>query len=66
MQEMLKRGYLASSSIYLSLAHTEEIVACYLKHVDNVFALIAEAIRKKQLSNILKTDIRSDAFKRLT
>ena len=39
-QEMLKRGYLATTAIYASYAHTDEIVAGYLEAVDEVFALI--------------------------
>ena len=39
-QEMLKRGYLASTAIYASYAHTDEIVASYIKAVDDVFGLI--------------------------
>ncbi len=39
-QEMLKRGYLASTAIYVSYAHTDEIVASYIDAVDEVFGLI--------------------------
>lgn len=39
-QEMLKRGYLATTSIYASYAHTDEIVEGYLEAVDDVFGLI--------------------------
>ncbi len=41
-QEMLKRGYLASTAFYTSYAHSREIIAEYLEAVDEVFCLIAE------------------------
>ncbi len=40
-QEMLKRGYLASTAFYTSYAHSGEIIAEYLEAVDEVFCLIA-------------------------
>lgn len=39
-QEMLKKGFLASTAIYASYAHTDEIVASYAEAVDEVFELI--------------------------
>ena len=46
---MLKRGYIASNSIYISYAHTEKIIEKYIKHVESVFKLISTAIDKKNL-----------------
>ena len=40
-QEMLKRGYLASTAFYTTMAHSEEIIKTYLENVDEVFAKIA-------------------------
>lgn len=39
-QEMLKRGFLAGSSVYSSIAHTPEIVASYFSALGEVFAEI--------------------------
>ena len=36
IQEMLKRGYLASNAFYMSHAHSEEIINKYLENVDRV------------------------------
>lgn len=67
IQEMLARGYLAATSVYVSYAHTEEIVENYLKAVDAVFEKLAMLLEEKNgLLNALKTRLRSDAFKRLT
>jgi len=65
-QEMLKRGYLAAASVYVSSAHTDSIVDEYLDHVDKVFGIISEAIRSNTVSEKLETRIRSDSFSRLT
>jgi len=66
IQEMLKRGYIAAPSVYVSAAHTEKIVDAYLETVDIVFALLAEAVRDGKIMERLETRSRSDAFKRLT
>ena len=66
IQEMLKRGYLAANSIYVSYAHNEAIVEKYIKKVDEVFSLISRAINKKCLDKLLDTKERSDSFGRLT
>jgi len=66
IQEMLKRGYLASSSVYVSTAHTIEIVDQYLNAADEVFSILAKAINNKTIDSLLETKIRSDAFIRLT
>ena len=34
IQEMLKRGYLAATSVYVSYAHNKEIIESYLKATD--------------------------------
>ena len=65
-QEMLKRGYLAATSVYVSLAHTDTIVDEYLDHVDGVFDLLSGCIRSGTVSKRLETRIRSDSFRRLT
>ena len=66
IQEMLKRGYLASNSIYLSLAHNNKIIDDYLDNVDEVFKIISDAIKNNSLSILLETKERSDSFTRLT
>ena len=65
-QEMLKRGYIAASSIYVSYAHNEEIVEKYLERADEVFGIIADAITNNSISEKLETSVRDEGFKRLT
>jgi glutamate-1-semialdehyde 2,1-aminomutase len=62
-QEMLKRGFLAGMSVYVSLSHTEEHVEKYLNAVDEVFELIANTNNPKSL---LEGPVAYSGFKRLT
>jgi glutamate-1-semialdehyde 2,1-aminomutase len=66
IQEMLKRGYLAASSVYVSMAHTTDIVDRYLEVADEVFSILAKAINHGDVGKLLETKPRSDAFVRLT
>lgn len=66
IQEMLPRGYLAAPSVYVSYAHTYQIVDTYLEAVDECFLLLANALEKKNVDEVLKTKVRSDSFNRLT
>ena len=65
-QEMLKRGYLAAASVYVSSAHTDAIVDQYLDQVDEVFGMISYAIKSNTVTEKLETKVRSDSFSRLT
>lgn len=65
-QEMLKRGYLATSSIYVSWAHNQEVVEEYLRNVEEVFKLMADAIQNDDIKDRLETSLKEEGFKRLT
>ncbi|MDH3975338.1 MAG: aminotransferase class III-fold pyridoxal phosphate-dependent enzyme [Deltaproteobacteria bacterium] len=65
-QEMLKRGYLATTSVYASYAHTVEIIEEYLANVSKVFEIISQAIHNDTVSKMLETRIKEGGFKRLT
>lgn len=64
-QEMLKRGYLAGTSVYLCYAHNEEIVEKYFEKVDEVFELIAKGIENNNISSLLNGPVAHTGFKRL-
>ena len=66
IQEMLKRGYIASNSVYVSYAHNEAIIEKYIKNVDEVFCLISKGIDGNNLEKLLESEEKSDAFGRLT
>ncbi len=65
-QEMLKRGYLASSSVYVSYSHTKEIVEDYLNAVDEVFNIIAQGIKENKIFDLLEGPVAHSGFQRLT
>lgn len=65
-QEMLKRGYLATNAFYASFAHQEEEVKKYLKMTDEVFEILADAIRKAEIEARLEGPICQTGFQRLT
>ena len=65
-QEMLKRGYLASPSVYVSYCHTKEIVEKYLGDVDEVFKIISKGIEDNNIFNLLEGPICHSGFQRLT
>jgi glutamate-1-semialdehyde aminotransferase len=65
IQEMLKRGYLASTSLYVTYAHTIEIANKYLENVDEVFEIMSDAISNNKVLDLLETEVRTDMFKRL-
>jgi len=65
-QEMLKKGFLASNIIYISLAHTKAIADKYLEAAEDVFGKIARSIKKGDLKKLLKGPVCHAGFKRLT
>ena len=65
IQEMLKRGYLTTSSIYVSYAHTNAIIDRYLANVDEVFSIIKNGLMNDTLFDLLETAVKDDGFKRL-
>jgi glutamate-1-semialdehyde 2,1-aminomutase len=64
-QEMLKRGYLAAPSVYISYSHTKKIVVEYLNTVDEVFNILSNSIRNEDVIEKLETRVKEDGFKRL-
>lgn len=66
VQEMLKRGYIASNAFYTSYAHSKEIIEGYLECVDEVFGLIAEIGRRgERVEDRLQGDVCHSGFGRL-
>ena len=65
MQEMLKRGYLAATSVYVSYSHKEADVIKYLKHIDEVFKFLSKCISNGEIKKHLKSKVREQGFKRL-
>jgi glutamate-1-semialdehyde aminotransferase len=65
-QVMLEKGFLASRAFYATYAHRDEHVESYLAAVRDVFIMIAEALKSRNLMSKLKGPIAHVGFKRLT
>lgn len=66
VQEMLKRGYIASNAFYTSYVHSPEIIMEYLKNVDEVFGMIAEINGKgEKVEKYLQGPVCHSGFGRL-
>lgn len=65
VQLMLDRGFLASTSFYSMLAHTDQHVQAYLKAVDEVFAEISEHVSNGRVKEHLLGKPATAGFKRL-
>lgn len=64
-QEMLKKGFLASTAFYASMAHTPELVSRYLEATDAVFGMIAAGVKSGKLEQLLEGPVCQSGFKRL-
>jgi glutamate-1-semialdehyde aminotransferase len=65
-QMMLERGFLATNAFYATYAHQDSHVEHYLRAVEEVFMLLAEAIEKKNVQKLLKGPVAHSGFRRLT
>lgn len=63
--EMLKRGFLASTAIYLSIAHTNKILNKYFKNVEQVFTKMSIDIKNNNYENKYKFKEAKKDFGRL-
>jgi len=64
-QLMLERGFLAGPAVYVSLAHTDDVVDLYATAVDEVFSEIAAALAADDVSQRLKGPVAHTGFRRL-
>ena len=62
---MLKRGYLAATSVYVSYSHTEKIVEEYLNNINEIFKLLTNSIQSGNVIEKLETRVKEESFKRL-
>ena len=65
IQEMLKKGFLASNVVYVSTVHKDKILKKYNKALSQVFLKISKCIKKKNCKNLLKTRICFSPFSRM-
>ena len=64
-QEMLVKGYLASTSVYVCTEHTPDIIDRYFAALDEVFALIKQCEEGRDVMSLLHGPVCHAGFKRL-
>ena len=64
-QEMLKKGFLASNSVYVSFAMKKEHAMKYIENAEEVFLLIKKAIDENKVEKLLKGPSAHKGFERL-
>jgi len=64
-QEMLAKGYLAGTSVYVCTEHTPEIVAGYFEALDPIFSVIRECEDGRDMRPLLKGPVCHSGFTRL-
>lgn len=65
-QEMLHKGFLATNAFYASYAHQDRHIESFLDALDEIFALIAKAIKGNEVEKLLRGPIAHSGFRRLT
>ena len=64
-QEMLKKGYLAATAVYVCTAHTPDIIKTYLENLKPIFKTIKECEEGRDIMKLLEGPIAHNGFKRL-
>ena len=64
-QELLRRGFLANDRFYATLGHTETDVTEYLNAVNEAFSIMAFAIKKRNIADLLECPVKIAGFKSL-
>jgi glutamate-1-semialdehyde 2,1-aminomutase len=64
-QEMLAKGFLAGTSVYVCTQHTPDVVDHYFAALDPVFGLIRECEDGRDVMSLLKGPVCHAGFKRL-
>ncbi len=65
IQEMLDRGFLATTALYATLAHTDEVIRRYIDAIDAVFARLAAALAAGDVAARLRGPAAHAGFRRL-
>ena len=64
-QEMLKKGFLASNSVYVCTEHTENICNAYFEALDPIFSTISVCENGQNIDNLLDGSVCDTGFNRL-
>ena len=64
-QEMLKKNYLATNSVYVCTEHTNEIIDEYFEKLDLIFLIIEDCENGTNVDDLLEGPVCHSGFKRL-
>ena len=64
-QEMLKKNFIASNSIYVCIDHSDDLIDGYICELEEVFKLIKECEDGRDISSLLEGPISHSGFERL-
>ena len=64
-QEMLKEGFLSSNLIFVSMAHNQKVIDQYKDKLKNIFKIIGECEKGRNIDSLLETKVCHSTFQRL-
>lgn len=64
-QEMLKKGFLATNTVYASTAHQSNFLEAYFDKIEPIFSLIAECETGQDIDLLLEGPVCHSGFRRL-
>lgn len=65
-QEMLKKGFLASTNVYVCLAHKKELLEAYFDELDKLFGIIGKCeVDQENIYRLLEAPVCHSGFTRL-
>ena len=64
-QEMLKKGFLASNSVYVCIDHEDQILDRYIEELNDIFKKIKECEEGENILELLDGPVCHDGFSRL-
>ena len=62
--EMLKQNFLANNVVYLSIAHSDEILKKYFEKIKNIFSKISQFNNDKKIEDYLSQNISAMSFRK--
>ena len=64
-QEMLKIGYLATQTLYMSISHDKKKIDLYLNKLNDIFEFISKNLNNKNFANFLNGPLPNKPFRRM-
>ena len=65
IQELLKRGFLASCSCYITYAHDQHIIQQYEAAIASVFKMLSTCVENRNIADFIKGPLLTTGFQRL-